>query len=91
MKSWVKGHLPSPHPLVPLDPTVLFLRPLLLLSNGNVMQPTNLTLSTIWYSSRSSFKLFALFKGQLISESLFDALNFPKEQLKNLMNFCPRI
>ena len=30
-------------------------------------------------------------KGQLISEWLFDFLNFPKNQRKNLMNFCPRI
>ena len=30
-------------------------------------------------------------KGQLISEWLFDVLNFPKNQHKNLMNFCPRI
>ena len=31
------------------------------------------------------------FKSQLISEWLFDVLNFPKKQLKNFMNFCPRI
>ena len=31
------------------------------------------------------------FKGQLISELLFDVLNFPKNQRKNLTNFCPRI
>ena len=30
-------------------------------------------------------------EGQLISELLFDVLNFPKKQRKNLMNFCPRI
>ena len=30
-------------------------------------------------------------KGQLISECLFDVLNFPKNQRKNLTNFCPRI
>ena len=30
-------------------------------------------------------------KGQLISEWLFDVLNFPKNQYKNLMNFCPTI
>ena len=30
-------------------------------------------------------------KGQLISECLFEVLNFPKKQRKNLMNFCPRI
>ena len=29
--------------------------------------------------------------GQLISEWLFDVLNFPKKQRKNLTNFCPRI
>ena len=30
-------------------------------------------------------------KGQLISECLFDILNFPKkQQRKNLTNFCPR-
>ena len=29
--------------------------------------------------------------GQLISECLFDVLNFPKKQRKNLTNFCPRI
>ena len=28
-------------------------------------------------------------KGQLISECLFDVLNFPKKQRKNLTNFCP--
>ena len=31
------------------------------------------------------------FKGQLISEWIFNVLNFPKKQRKNLMNFCPRI
>jgi hypothetical protein len=31
------------------------------------------------------------FKGQLISECLIDDLNFPKNQQKNLTNFCPRI
>ena len=30
-------------------------------------------------------------KGQLISEWLLDILNFPKNQRKNLMKFCPRI
>ena len=30
-------------------------------------------------------------KGQLISEWLFDVLNFPKKQPKKLMNFYPRI
>ena len=30
-------------------------------------------------------------KGQLISEWLFCVFNFPKNQCKNLMNFCPRI
>ena len=30
-------------------------------------------------------------KGQLISELLFGVFNFPKNQRKNLMNFCPRI
>ena len=30
-------------------------------------------------------------KGQLISKCPFDVLYFPKNQLKNLMNFCPRI
>ena len=30
-------------------------------------------------------------KGQLISECPFDDLNFPKNQQKNLTNFCPRI
>ena len=30
-------------------------------------------------------------KGQLISEWLFDVLNFPKKQCKNLNDFCPRI
>ena len=29
--------------------------------------------------------------GQLISECLFDVINFPKKQRKNLTNFCPRI
>ena len=27
-------------------------------------------------------------KGQLITKLLFGVLNFPKNQLKNLMNFC---
>ena len=30
-------------------------------------------------------------KGQLISECLLVVFNFPKNQLKNLMNFYPRI
>ena len=30
-------------------------------------------------------------KGQLISECLFDVLNFPKKQRKNFINFCPKI
>ena len=30
-------------------------------------------------------------KGQLISELLFGVFNFPKNQRKHLMNFCPRI
>ena len=30
-------------------------------------------------------------KGQLISECLFDVLNFPKKPTKNLTNVCPRI
>ena len=30
-------------------------------------------------------------KGQLIPEWLLDVLNFPKNQCKNLMNFCVRI
>ena len=30
-------------------------------------------------------------KGQLISECLFDILNFPKKNTKNLTNFCPRM
>ena len=30
-------------------------------------------------------------KGQLISEWLFDVLNFPKNQCEKLMNFFPRI
>jgi hypothetical protein len=34
---------------------------------------------------------FIIAKGQLISELLFDFLDFSKNQLKNLMNFCPRI
>ena len=29
--------------------------------------------------------------GQLISECLFDFLNFPKKTTKHLTNFCPRI
>ena len=30
-------------------------------------------------------------KGQLILEWLFGGFNFPKNQRKNLMHFCPRI
>ena len=30
-------------------------------------------------------------KGQIISECLFDLLNFSKKPTKNLTNFCPRI
>ena len=30
-------------------------------------------------------------KGQLISEYLFCVIDFPKNQRKNLTNFCPRI
>ena len=32
-----------------------------------------------------------IFKGQLISEWLIDVLNLPKNQYKNLTNFCHRI
>ena len=39
-----------------------------------------------------SVRLWNFFdKGQLMSECLFDVLNFPKKQRKNLINFCPRI
>ena len=34
---------------------------------------------------------YFFFKGQLISEWLLDALNFPKNQRKNMMNLSPRI
>ena len=30
-------------------------------------------------------------KGQLITKLLFGVLNFPKNQPKNLKDFCPRI
>ena len=30
-------------------------------------------------------------KGQLVSEWIFEVLNFPQKQCKNLMNFCSRI
>ena len=43
----------------------------------------------VW--SREMIFFFILPKGQLISEWLFDVLNFPKSQHKNLMNFWPRI
>ena len=39
----------------------------------------------------ANFYIILTANGQVISEYLFDALNFPKKQLKNLMNFCPRI
>ena len=32
-----------------------------------------------------------LFKGQWITECLFDFFNFPQKPTKNLTNFCPRI
>jgi hypothetical protein len=35
--------------------------------------------------------LLAAGKGQLISKLLFGFLNFPKNQRKNLKDFCPRI
>ena len=41
-----------------------------------------------YFAEKSELQLS---KGQLISELLFDVLNFPKKQRKNLMNFCPRI
>ena len=34
---------------------------------------------------------FVAYKGQLILECIFDVLNFPKKQRKNLTNFYPRI
>ena len=37
------------------------------------------------------FKLLCSCKGQLISEWLFGVFNFPKDQRKKLMNFCPKI
>ena len=37
-----------------------------------------------------NFLLIEQIKGQLISECLFGAFNFPKYQRKNLMNFCPK-
>ena len=44
-----------------------------------------------WKISRSS-RFRNEFKGQLISEWLFGVFNFQKKKnLKNLMNFCPRI
>ena len=36
-------------------------------------------------------KLMRPTKGQLISECLFGVLNFPKNQRKKLMDFCPKI
>ena len=39
----------------------------------------------------SNWCSFSHTKGELILDWLFDVLNFPKNQHKNLMNFCPRI
>ena len=46
----------------------------------------------LWYDWSHHWCVLHLWvssKGQLISEWLFDVLNFPKNQRKNLMNFCP--
>ena len=42
-------------------------------------------------SPDNEIQWMAINKGQVISEWNFDVLNFPKNQQKNLMNFCPRI
>ena len=41
--------------------------------------------------SEESVPFEGISKGQLISECLFDVLNFPKQQQKRLMNFWSRI
>jgi hypothetical protein len=56
-------------------------------SNFSNLRISSLALFRIWTQSVT----FKVCKGQLISEWIFDALNFPKKQCKNLMNFCPRI
>ena len=38
-----------------------------------------------------SCSILCLSKCQVISEWKFDVFNFPKQQRKNFMNFCPRI
>ena len=53
-----------------------------------IQSPTNS--HKVMWSIRSAHTV-SITKGQLISEWLFDILNFPKNQCKNLMNFCPRI
>ena len=50
-------------------------------------------LKTWWkWNNETEFKIKrGLTKGQLISEWLFDVLNFSKNTHKNLVNFCSRI
>ena len=47
--------------------------------------------ATYWRNLATYLHSESEVKGQLISECLFDVLNFPKTQRKNLINFCPRI
>ena len=49
------------------------------------------SLSMYIYACDLSPRAVEMVKGQLISEWLFGVFNFPKNQRKNLMNFCPRI
>jgi hypothetical protein len=60
---------------------------------GRPMKPFFIEIQNFWAWAEKFWDIWDIFgrtKGQLISELLFDVLNFPKHQCQNLMNFCPR-
>ena len=58
---------------------------------GHDQRFTRIWSISISYAIWVSPKEFYVPKGQLISECPFAVLNFPKRQVKNLTNSCPRI
>ena len=80
------GHQVQPGPPVPQSgPQIPQYRPPVPQTGPPVPQATGAT------AGLYSIPPPPLPKGQLISECLFDVLNFPKKQRNNLTNFCPRI
>ena len=64
-------------------------------TEGIIMDETSqqASQSSVSKTNKSTYEMsnLDLIKGQLISKCLFHVLNFPKNQRKNLTNFCPRI